>query len=205
MANETRASGMAGAAGDPRARGGAGAIEDAALRRSLVRLIAIGGSAVLASYLLALDPAIGGSLWGGIPEGPVRDLYTINMFLAAAGFFPATWLLVFATPASALPERTGSGFPALFVLYAAILMASALWLPLTALYVSAPSTPVWILVRLVLLVVGGAATLLGAMLIRLARRGPASAWLPVGAFFFFWLQTMVLDALVWPHYYSVPS
>ena len=29
-------------------------------------------------------------------------------------------------------------------LYAATLMASALWLPLTALYVSAPSTPVTI-------------------------------------------------------------
>lgn len=180
-------------------------IEDGLLRRALLQLIAVGGSAVLASYLLALDPAIGGSLWGGIPEGPIRDLYTVNMFLAAAGFFPATWLLVFATPASALRERTGLGFQAMFALYAAILMASALWLPLTALYVSAPSTPVWLLIRLVLLVVGGAASVLGLMLIRLARRGPAIAWLAVVAFFFFWLQTMVLDALVWPHYYSVST
>lgn len=179
--------------------------QDAALRRALLRLIAIGGSAVLASYLLALDPTIGGSLWGGIPEGRIRDLYTINMFLAAAGFFPATWLLVFATPASALRERTGLGFQAMFVLYAAILMASALWLPLTALYVSAPSIPVWLLVRVVLLVVGGAATVLGGMLVRLALRGPAVAWLALLAFFFFWLQTMVLDALVWPHYYSIQS
>jgi hypothetical protein len=93
----------------------------------------------------------------------------------------------------------------MFALYAAILMASALWLPLTALYVSAPSTPVWLLIRLVLLVVGGAASVLGLMLIRLARRGPAIAWLAVVAFFFFWLQTMVLDALVWPHYYSVST
>ena len=44
--------------------------------------------------------------------------------------------------------------------------------------------------------------MLGGMLIRLAIRGPATAWLAVIAFFFFWLQTMVLDALVWPHYYS---
>jgi hypothetical protein len=179
--------------------------EDAALRRALLRLIAIGGSAVLASYLLALDPAIASSLWGGVPEGRIRDLYTLNMFLAAAGFFPATWLLVFATPASALSERTGIGFPGLFGLYAAILMASALWLPLTALYVGSPSLPAWLLVRLVLLVVGGAATILGVMLVRLALRGPATAWLAVVAFFFFWLQTMVLDALVWPHYYSLPG
>lgn len=175
--------------------------EDGALRRALLQLIAIGGSAVLASYLLALDPAVGGSLWGGIPKGRIRELYTVNMFLAALGFFPATWLLVVATPASALRDRTGLPFPALFGTYAAILMASALWLPLTALYVSQPSTPVWLLIRLVLLVVGGGATVLAVMLVRLARRGPATAWLAVVAFFFFWLQTMVLDALVWPHYY----
>lgn len=176
-------------------------LADIALRRALLQLIAIGGSAVLASYLLVLDPAVGSGLWGGIPEGRIRDLYTLNMFLAALGFFPATWLLVFATPASALRDRTGLGFPALFGTYAAILMASALWLPLTALYVSHPSMPLWLLIRLVLLVVGGGATVLAGMLVRLAARGPAIAWLAVVAFFFFWLQTMVLDALVWPHYY----
>lgn len=176
-------------------------LEDSALRRALLQLIAIGGSAVLASYLLALDPAVGGSLWGGIPEGRIRDLYTVNMLLAALGFFPATWLLVVATPASALRDRTGLGFPVLLGTYAAILMASALWLPLTALYVSRPSTPLWLVIRLVLLVVGAGATVLAVLLVRLARRGPATAWLAVVAFFFFWLQTMVLDALVWPHYY----
>ena len=80
---------------------GSKSVEDAALRRSLLWLIAIGGSAVLASYLLVLDPAVGGRLWGGLPEGRIRDLYTVNMLLAAIGFFPATWLLAFSTPASA--------------------------------------------------------------------------------------------------------
>ena len=180
---------------------GSKSTEDITLRRTLLRLIAIGGSAVLASYLLAFDPAVGGSLWGGVPEGWIRDFYTVNMLLAAFGFFPATWFLAFSTPASALHERTGLGFPAMFGAYAAILMASALWLPLTALHLSQPSTPLWLLIRLVLLAVGGGATVLGGMLIRLAVRGPATAWLAVIAFFFFWLQTMVLDALVWPHYY----
>ncbi|MBK7951046.1 MAG: hypothetical protein IPK00_20365 [Deltaproteobacteria bacterium] len=176
--------------------------DDTAYRRALLRLIAIGGSGVLASYLLALDPAISAGLWGGIPEGRIRELYTLNMFLAAFGFFPATWWLVFATPASALRERTGFGLETLFIAYATILMASALWLPLTALYVKSPSPFVWLLVRGVLLAVGIAATLLGAMLVRLAARGRPLAWLAVFSFFFFWLQTMVLDALVWPHYYS---
>ncbi len=70
---------------------------------------------------------------------------------------------------------------------------------------SPPSTPLWLLIRLVLLVVGVAARCSPCMLVRLARRGPATAWLAVFAFFFFWLQTMVLDALVWPHYYSIGS
>ena len=178
---------------------------DADFRRAFLRLIAIGGSAVLASYLLALDPEVGGRLWGGIPEGRIRDLYTVNMFLAAFGFFPATWWLVFATPASALRERTGVGVEILFVVYAAILTTAALWLPLTALHISSPSSAVWILIRLVLFITGTAATVLYALLVRLARRGPATVWLAVVAFFFFWLQTMVLDALVWPHYYSVDS
>lgn len=178
---------------------------DRILRGAMIRLIAIGGSTVLASYLLALDPEIAGQLWGGIPEGRVRSLYTLNMFLAAAGFFPATWWLVYATPASALRERTGLPSSALVLAYAAILMASALWLPLTALYVKSPSAIVWVLIRTVLLVVGAGASLVGLLLVRLAVRSRPAAWLAVAAYFFFWLQTMVLDALVWPHYYSLEA
>lgn len=185
--------------------GNSAASNDIANRRKLLQLIAIGGSAVLASYLLALDPAVGSSLWGGIPEGWIRDLYTVNMLLAALGFFAATHRLVFATPAHALKEQTGVGFQVLFMTYTAILMASALWLPLTALYVKSPAWPLWLLIRLVLLIVGVAASVLAMMLARLARKGPATAWLAVFAFFFFWLQTMVLDALVWPYYYSIGS
>ena len=181
------------------------AAQDAALRRALLQLIALGGSAVLASYLLAFDPAVGSRLWGGIPEGGIRDLYTVNMLLAALGFFPATHRLAFATPAHALKARTGIGFQGMFVAYAAILMASALWLPLTALQLGQRSIALWVLIRLVLLVVGGGATVLGYMLIRVARQGPPSAWLSVVAFVFFWLQTMVLDALVWPYYYSIDA
>ena len=90
----------------------------------------------------------------------------------------------------------------MFLAYAALLMASALWLPLTALYGTSPAWPLWFLIRLVLLIVGGAASLLAIMLARLARSGPATTWFSVAAFFFFWLQTMILDALVWPYYYS---
>lgn len=185
-----------------RSNADATAPQDAAYRSGLLRLIAIGGSAVLASYLLALDPAVGGRLWGGLPEGAIRALYTVNMLLAAVGFFPATWWLVHATPASTLRARTGFGVETLFIVYAVILMASSLWLPLTALHLRSPSPLLWIAIRAVLLGVGAGASLLALLLIRLARHGTTSTRLAVVAFFFFWLQTMVLDALVWPHYYS---
>lgn len=176
-------------------------------RRSLLLLIAIGGSAVLASYVLAFvyEPEIRSGLWGGIPDS-LQGVYTVNMLLAAASFFPATFLLGFKTPLEAFAEQTGSRFGRLLAAYAAILIPSAMWLPLTALYIQAPTPLLWIAIRVVLFLVGGGATLVGWMLIRRAQKGPPLAWAAAIGFFFFWLQTMVLDALIWPWYYgAVPT
>lgn len=174
-------------------------------RRALLLLIAMGGSTVLASYVLAfvLEPEIRTGLWGGIPEGGMRDFYTVNMFIAAASFFPMTYALGFATPASELKARTGIGFIGMLGAYAAILMASALWLPLTALYLGKPIGILWWLIRIDLLIVGAGASVLFYMLIRRALGGPALIWLAAVLFFFFWLQTAVLDALVWPYYFHI--
>lgn len=171
-------------------------------RRSLLLLIGLGGSAVLGSYVLAfvVEPGIREGLWGGVPES-LRGFYTVNMLLAAASFFPATWLLGFATPLDAFDDWAGLSFEALLGAYTAILVPSALWLPLTALYIQSPGTLLWWAIRLDLFAVGLGASVLGAMLIRRAARGPALAWGAVVAFFFFWLQTMVLDAIVWPWFY----
>lgn len=170
-------------------------------RRSLLLLIGVGGAAVLGSYALVFDPDVQAGIWGGVPES-LRGFYTVNMLLAAASFFPATYLLGFATPLDGgFAERTGFSFEALLGAYALILMPSAAWLPLTALYIESPAAWLWILIRLDLLLVGLGATLVAVMLIRRATHGPALAWGAVVAFFFFWLQTMVLDAIVWPWYY----
>ncbi|MEZ4291399.1 MAG: hypothetical protein R3E53_13025 [Myxococcota bacterium] len=173
-----------------------------AQRRSLLLLIVLGGSAVLGSYVLAfvVEPAIRAGLWGGIPEGGMRSFYTTNMFLAAASFFPTTWLLGFATQPEDMRARTGLPFETMLGAYAAILMPSALWLPLTALYIREPSALLWLGIRIDLFAVGLGATLLGWMAFRRARR-PRIERVAAATFFFFWLQTMVLDALVWPWYY----
>lgn len=172
-------------------------------RRALLLMIAFGGSAVLASYVIAfvLEPAVRSGLWGGIPES-WQGFYTVNMLLAATSFFPATFLLGFKTPLERFREMTGLPWEGLMAAYAAILMPSALWLPLTAFHIQSPSLILWILIRIVLFIVGGGASAVLVMLVRRAGHGPSLAWVAAGLFFFFWLQTMVLDALVWPAYYG---
>lgn len=176
--------------------------EDAARaqRRALLTLIGIGGVAVLGSYALVFDPAVQAGIWGGVPES-LKGFYTLNMLMAAASFFPATLLLGFKTDMKDFKGQTGLSFQTLLGAYAAILMPSAAWLPLTAFYIQEETSLLWLLIRIDLLLVGFGATAVAYALIRRAAKGPALAWGAVVFFFFFWLQTMVLDAIIWPWYY----
>ena len=63
-----------------------GLAHPAARRLALLNLV--GGSAVLASYAwgFAERGETVGELWGGIPES-LRPFYTLNMLLAAGGYF----------------------------------------------------------------------------------------------------------------------
>ncbi len=173
--------------------------------RSLVVLNVLGGMAVLGSYVFAFTgtPELKDGLWGGVPAG-IRPLYTVNMLLAAAGFFPFTYAFVFTLD----PERPlpGSGLPYRFLhlCYALVLVGSALWLPLTAAMLSAPGPLTWWAVRGVLALVGLGSTGLLLVLAQLVRqRGGASAWLGLVGCLPFWLQTAVLDALVWPAFFPL--
>ena len=158
----------------------------------------VGGLAVLTSYYLGVSSphAASGAIWGGVPED-WRSLYQLNMLLAAAGYFPFTWLLLFSSD----PERLADGrWPraALPLCYALVLFPSAAWLPLTELYIESPSAVAWWAVKLCL-----AATAVGSLGIfaSLGQVRPApgrglllAARLGAAAFC---LQTVVLDAIVW--------
>lgn len=171
-------------------------------QRSLALLIVVGGCSVLASYGLALGgtPELRAGLWGGVPEA-LRPLYTVNMLLAAAGWFPFTWLLLFRTrPEHGLPW--GLSHRALHVLYALILFPSALWLPLTARMLGAPDATTWAAIRIVLALVALGATGLLVLLWALApRRADALGWAAFAGAVPFWLQTAVLDAVLWPAFF----
>jgi hypothetical protein len=173
--------------------------------RWLIALNVVGGLAVLASYAIGLGSAssAGAALWGDLPEA-LRPYYKVNMFLAAAGYFLFTPYIVFRLR----PEQTriaGRFGYALFpILYALVLIPSAIWLPLTEHMIAQPSAALWALVRLDLACVGlGALGLLASLLaLRSAPRGRALAVLGLVPFC---LQTALLDALVWPAFFPFPS
>jgi hypothetical protein len=74
-------------------------------RRALALINLFGGIAVLGSYAYYLIsyPARAGDFWGGVPDG-LRPVYTVNMFLAAAGYFAFTFFLM----CRLRPTNTGS-------------------------------------------------------------------------------------------------
>ncbi len=175
-------------------------------RRALLWLNAVGGSAVLASYAVGLgsSPELGSALWGGVPES-ARPLYSVNMLLAAAGYFLFTPYILFRLP----PDTTRiGGRPAFGIFqasYALILFPSALWLPLTAAVLAQPSALLWALVRLDLALVALGSLGLLASLLALPAVAPRGRMLAVLGLLPFCLQTVVLDALVWPAFFALPN
>lgn len=165
----------------------------------------VGGVAVLGSYAYGLltEAALRGRLWGSIPEA-WRPLYTVNMFLAAGGYFFFTaYFLMRALPSGVLYfSRLGFGW--IILLYAALLLCAALWMPLTFTMLKAPSDSAWLAVRSVLIVTGAASlTLLVSLLASDGERSDWLFWAAVAGLVPFTLQTAILDALIWPRYFPL--
>jgi hypothetical protein len=166
-------------------------------RRALVLINLFGGIAVLGSYAYCLMsyPAQAGDFWGGVPDG-LRSLYTVNMFLAAAGYFAFTFFLMNRLKPT---TRGGNTFNAL---YALILIPSALWMPLTFAMLEAPSDGLWWAIRLTLAAVGIGSLGLLAGLLAVRPSSPSLAHkLAVVGSLAFSFQTAVLDAAVWPAFF----
>ena len=170
---------------------------------ALALLNALGGIAVLGSYAYAFSYSseVRAGLWGGVPES-LQPIYTVNMLLAAAGYFPFTWLFVVRTRPDAFRAVTGFRYTLLFALYALVLIASALWLPMTARMLVAPDPQLWLWIRVVLALVGIGATGILLLAFRFARtQGGVANWAAAIGSIPFFVQTAILDAIVWPAYY----
>jgi len=175
-------------------------------QRTLIAINVFGGCSVLGSYLWGFlaQPAAMGALWGGVPES-ARGLYTINMFLAAGGYFLFTPYFVFRL--LTVPSIRGQSKPRwISLLYLAILVPSALWLPMTAIVLENPSDALWNLIRLNLgLVAIGSLGLLWTLGKTRAEDRRPGHWLAIVGLLAFNVQTVVLDAIAWPLYFQLPS
>ena len=172
-------------------------------RRALFAINIVGGIAVLGSYALCLAAhPQAGDFWGGVPE-TLRSVYTVNMFLAAAGYFAFTFFVAYRL------ESEEGGSPALGLgtfnaLYTLILLPSALWMPLTLAMLEEPGILLWGAIRLTLVAVGvGSLGLLAALVAVRPRKPTLAHRLAVAGALAFCLQTAVLDAVVWPAYFPV--
>ena len=172
--------------------------------RTLIGLNIVGGSAVLASYVWGLGAVPGDALWGDVPES-IRPVYTVNMFLAAAGYFFFTPYILFRLKPETTRIAGRFGYQAFHLFYALVLFPSALWLPLTGLMAEHPTLATWASVRITLaLVAVGTLGLLGS-LISLGSHAPKGRRLAAAGLIPFGLQTVVLDALVWPAFFPFPQ
>ena len=175
-------------------------------RRSLLVLNVLGGTAVLGSYAWGIQshPDASGQVWGGVPES-LRPIYTVCMLLAAAGYFAYSPLVFFRLDPDHTRIAGGFGFGAFHLLYALVLIPSALWMPLTFAMLDAPSPSLWLAIRAVLALVGlGSLGLVVAVATAQPLRAPIGRALAVAGAIAFSFQTAVLDAIVWPAYFPHP-
>ncbi|HNS52235.1 MAG TPA: hypothetical protein PKO09_13760 [Anaerolineae bacterium] len=168
-------------------------------KRWMLAINVLGGMAVLGSYALGLagNPAAGDALWGGVPDS-LRPAYTAGMLLAALGYLTFLYFLLFRLDPDQARIGGRFGYGLFLLLIAAILIPSALWMPLTVRMVQQPAPALWAAIRLVLAVVGLAAVGLLLALVWLRPRQPRVAyWAAVTGAALSALHTGVLDALLW--------
>ncbi len=172
-------------------------------QRWLLTLNVLGGIGVLGSYIvgLATHPGTGDFLWGGVPQA-LKPFYNITMLSAAAGYFPFTFLLLYRTDARSTRIAGRYGFGWFLLLYALILIPSALWLPLTLSLLEGWDPALWLTIRVVLGLVGiGSLGLLAALLTLSPVTSRRLHKLAIAGAVAFCMQTALLDATIWPAYF----
>lgn len=164
----------------------------------------LGGIAVLGSYAWGLSghPGEAELLWGNLPQN-WRGIYTANMGPAALGYLTFTAYLLLANPQE-LVFRGERALPLFQINYGLFLVTAALWMPLC--WIAMGEGGEWLLLPIqgVLLVTGLSSGIFLYLLSKLedAPRPRLRKAAIVGASFLF-LQCAVLDALLWPRYFTL--
>jgi hypothetical protein len=160
----------------------------------------IGGILVIGSYYFGLRGGKGvEALWGGVPEN-IRPIYTISMLLCAVGYFIFFSYIISNLGAETFKSTYWLGEKLFLILFALILVASALWMPLVNVMVSNPSTLVWVGIRIVLAVVALASLAVVVALLTISPRPTVVFYYSaVIGMIWFTIHTGILDALIWPY------
>lgn len=166
-------------------------------------IILCGGIFVLGSYAWGIAAVSNADqiLWGGVPDS-MRMLSSAGMVPGALGFFAYTYFILFCLNPDDTKIFQKHGYGLFIALYVAILLTSALWMPLAFLAVNDTGTYMDWLVRLDLIVVGLASLILLLSLLNTQPRQPLWAYrLSVIGCIFFCLQTVLMDAILWGIYF----
>jgi hypothetical protein len=166
----------------------------------LLLINVIGGVAVIGSYIIGIATHQQGAnmLWGGVPLS-TRAAYAGSMILAALGYFAFIYFTLFRLDTASVKIAGSFDYSLFYAVFAVILGASALWMPLTFSYLSNYSAGMGFLVRLVLVL--GALGSIGLVLVLLGIQPRPSGWafwLAVVGAGYFAFHTTVLDAIIWP-------
>jgi hypothetical protein len=163
----------------------------------------LGGGAVLGSYAhgLITHPETRNLLWGDMPE-PLQEVYGVTMWLATAGYLMFMYYVLFRVDAAEVRVGKRVGFGVINACCAAVVVASALWMPLTFVYLGDPSSALWFVIRADLIMVGlGAVGLIVALFNLNPRVTGLVGAVTVIALLLFALQTAFLDPFVWPLFF----
>jgi hypothetical protein len=121
------------------------------------------------------------------------------MILSAVGYLAFAYFILFKLDSAntLIAGKLGYGF--LSILFVLILGASALWMPMTYVYIGHSTASIWIGIRVVLLIVGlSSCTLVWALLNLKNGASGLAYWLAIAGSAYFAFHTTVLDALTWP-------
>jgi hypothetical protein len=162
----------------------------------------LGGTFVIGSYVYGFLTYSNASqiLWGGVPAG-LRPIYTICMFVAAAGYFALAYF-VFRLDLLETKVFNRFGFEIFNLLYLLVLVPSGLWMPLTLPAIERSSVVLIWIVRLdLVLVAAGSLGLLLAVLNTWPHPSTPRYILAIVGSAALCIQTMILDAIVWSIYF----
>ena len=165
----------------------------------------LGGSLVLFSYGHGLSSHVDLriQLWGNIPIS-IKPYYTFNMLLATLGYFCFTSYILKAVILSVKYQYHSSYIKKINLFYAGIIIPSIFWMPMTFRMLMDPSDLLWIAIKVVLIVVGLSASSLMIFLIKSEIQvKDLHYYIALIGIVPFWIQTMILDAIVWPYYFRV--